>query len=219
MKTFRLIVVALVLIVLSLGAAVFVQAQRNQTDQNATTKAHDPGVRTGTIDAGGIIGGTTGDQKRYFVGGQGQFTEIEGVTLMSPGNGGLGPTFNGESCGQCHSQPATGGTSPSATIFPMVGPNPQVADANDMNASNAIPFFVTADGPVHEARFKSDSGVHDLFTIAGRMDAVGCTPALLSQPNFQKQYDDGNLSLRIPTPVFGAGLIEAIAMKTRSSRT
>ena len=42
MKTFRLIVVALVLIVLSLGAAVFVQAQRNQTDQNATTKAHDP---------------------------------------------------------------------------------------------------------------------------------------------------------------------------------
>ena len=128
------------------------------------------------------------------------------MTLMSPGNGGLGPTFNGESCGQCHSQPATGGTSPSATIFPMVGPNPQVADANDMNASNAIPFFVTADGPVPTSAPSSRIPASmTCLPSPGEWTLSAATPALLSQPNFQKQYDDGNLSLRIPTPVFGAG--------------
>jgi hypothetical protein len=83
MRTLRLMVVALVLMVLSLGAAVFVRAQRDQTDQDGMAKARDPGVRTGTIDAGGIISGTTGDLSRYFVGGQGQFTEVEGVKLTS----------------------------------------------------------------------------------------------------------------------------------------
>ena len=37
---------------------------------------------------------------------------------------------------------------------------------------------------------------------------------MLSQPNFQKQYDEGNFSFRIPTPVFGAGLVEAIDENT-----
>src|SRR5437588_11288075 len=58
---------------------------------------------------------------------------------------GLGPRFNGESCGQCHAQPAVGGTSPSA--------NPQVAAATDQGATNQLPFFITLKGPVREARF------------------------------------------------------------------
>jgi len=41
----------------------------------------------------------------------------------------------------------------------------------------------------------------------------GCI-ALLPQPDFKKENDDGNLSLRIPTPLFGAGLIEAIDENT-----
>jgi CxxC motif-containing protein (DUF1111 family) len=52
-----------------------------------------------------------------------------------------------------------------------------------------------------------DGGVHDLFTIAGRSDAVGCN---LAQPDFATAIRNNNVSFRIPTPVFGGGLIEAI---------
>ncbi len=76
-----------------------------------------------------------------------------------------------------------------------------------MGGTNTIPFFVTADGPVREARFKSDGGVHGLFTITGRGDAKGCS---MAQPDFAAEAANGNLSFRIPTPVFGAGLIETI---------
>jgi CxxC motif-containing protein (DUF1111 family) len=67
---------------------------------------------------------------------------------------------------------------------------------------------------VREARFPyqsdlrtPDGGVHDLFTITGRNDAQGCS---LVQPDFQGAANNGNLIFRIPTPVFGAGLIESI---------
>ena len=64
---------------------------------------------------------------------------------------------------------------------------------------------------MREARFKSDSGVHDLFTIAGSSNAPSCT---LAQPDFAAEAANGNLSFRIPTPVFGAGLIENIPENT-----
>ena len=76
-----------------------------------------------------------------------------------------------------------------------------------------MPTFVTATGPVRVARLirkpdgTPDGGVAPLFTIAGRTDAAGCT---LSQTNFAQQAAAGNLALRIPTPVFGAGLVEAV---------
>jgi CxxC motif-containing protein (DUF1111 family) len=178
----------------------------------------DPGPRTGFTVAGNPgnpIQGLTPQQMAFFQNGLSQFIEVEGVTLPSPGNGGLGPTFNSNSCGSCHSQPATGGTSPSMNAFPfvgqIVGQNPQFTVGQLMGGSNRIPFFVTADGPVREARFKSDSGVHDLFTISGRSDATGCT---MAQPDFAAEAANGNLSFRIPTPVFGAGLIENISDAT-----
>src|SRR5580704_7043788 len=204
----------------------------------ATGTAHgqavDPGPRGGTVGAGQPIANLTGDQMRFFQTAMAQFTEVEGVTLPSPGNGGLGPTFNSNSCGSCHSQPSVGGTSPSTSAFPFVGPNPQVAVANLMGATNTLPAFVTPDGPVREARFKyfyasrgdgrgrrgfggpldtddPDGGVHDLFTIAGRSDAPGC---VYPQEDFARAQADGNLSLRIPTPVFGVGLIENISDAT-----
>ncbi|HEU4685118.1 MAG TPA: di-heme oxidoredictase family protein, partial [Nitrospira sp.] len=52
-----------------------------------------------------------------------------------------------------------------------------------------------------------DGGVHALFTITGRSDAPGCH---LSQPDFRTAVAGRNVVFRIPTPVFGAGLIEAI---------
>ena len=42
---------------------------------------------------------------------------------------------------------------------------------------------------------------------AGRSDAPGCN---ISQPDFKTALANKNVSFRIPTPTFGAGLIEAI---------
>ena len=53
--------------------------------------------------------------------------------------------------------------------------------------------------------------MHDLYTIAGRTDAAGCT---LAQPDFATAVAQNNITFRIPTPVFGGGLIEAIEDST-----
>jgi CxxC motif-containing protein (DUF1111 family) len=76
------------------------------------------------------------------------------------------------------------------------------------NTTNSLPPFIAATGPVREARFPSDGGVHDLFTIAGMTGAESCK---LSQPNFAQALAANNLIFRIPTPLFGAGLIEQIS--------
>jgi CxxC motif-containing protein (DUF1111 family) len=74
-----------------------------------------------------------------------------------------------------------------------------------------VPSFITPNGPVREVRFirnpdgSPDGGVHDLYTIAGRSDAPGCT---LAQPNFAQQLAFNNVIFRIPTPLFGLGLVE-----------
>jgi CxxC motif-containing protein (DUF1111 family) len=173
----------------------------------AQTSAVDPGPRGAPIGAGAPIANLSVDQMRFFTNAMARFIAPEGVA------NGLGPTFNANSCGVCHSQPAIGGSSPSTTAFPFVGPNPQVALANLDQATNVVPSFVTTDGPVREARFKSvggrspDGGVHDLFTIQGRLDAPGCT---MSQENFDQALAQNNVIFRIPTPVFGGGLIEMI---------
>jgi hypothetical protein len=89
--------------------------------------------------------------------------------------------------------------------------NPEIAAAQAEGATNVIPSFVTADGPVREARFVTnpdgspDGGVHNLFSIAGRSDAAGCN---LPQPDFAAQLAARNVIFRIPTPVFGLGLVE-----------
>ena len=149
------------------------------------------------------------DMQKFWGGGQNIFKQIFSVSGNSEANNiigepgaGLGPAFNGNSCTMCHSHPTVGGTSPSS--------NPEFAIANVDGATNAIPSFVTADGPVREARFilnqkQLDGGVHNLFTIAGRSDAAGCN---LAQPNFAQQLANGNVIFRIPTPVFGLGLVE-----------
>src|SRR5437899_2647310 len=116
--------------------------------------------------------------------------------------------MNLDSCAGCHLHPVVGGTSPAA--------NPQVAFAGANGAKNTVPSFISPKGPVREARFVKnadgtpDGGVHDLFTIAGRADAPGC---VLAQPDFERELARRNVIFRIPTPVFGAGLIEQIPDK------
>jgi len=169
----------------------------------AATRAKDPGVRGGPAGAGGPLPGLTNAELALFQAGVAAFGEVEAVP------NGLGPRFNFDSCGGCHAQPATGGTSPSG--------NPQVAVATKAGAMNIVPSFITLNGPVREVRFKfktdgkRDGGVHNLYTIAGRTDAPGC---VLTQPDFKREAARENLIFRIPTPVFGAGLIEEIADAT-----
>jgi CxxC motif-containing protein (DUF1111 family) len=116
---------------------------------------------------------------------------------------GLGPRFNLDSCGGCHAFPSLGGTSP-----PI---NPQVALATAFGARNELPSFITLLGPIREARFKDDGQVHQLFVIRDRSDIPGKVPECpVQQPNFDQQLKKQNVIFRIPTPVFGAGLVEAI---------
>jgi CxxC motif-containing protein (DUF1111 family) len=185
------------------------------------SSVHDPGPRAGSVGAGQPIQRLNAEQLEYFQNGLTRFMQTDSVSGTIPGETGLGlgPGYNATSCQSCHAQPSAGGSSPSTNAYPNIGPNPQVAEANADGALNALPSFITADGPVREVRFPfvvgsnnavtttADGGVHDLFTIAGRTDASGCT---MAQPNFTQAAQLDNMIFRIPTPTFGAGLIEAI---------
>jgi CxxC motif-containing protein (DUF1111 family) len=80
-----------------------------------------------------------------------------------------------------------------------------------------VPSFITDDGPIRVARFvikpdgTPDGSVHNIYTVAGRVDAPGC---ILPQPDFDREAANHNLVFRIPTPTFGGGLIEAISDAT-----
>ncbi|HEY2627999.1 MAG TPA: di-heme oxidoredictase family protein [Usitatibacter sp.] len=175
-------------------------AWSQQSSSITTSRAHDPGPRGGAPAAGGPIPGLTPTELLFFTSSKLTFEEVEDVT------DGLGPTMNMNSCAGCHAAPATGGSSPPV--------NPQVAFAKLNGAKNTVPSFITANGPVREARFvknpdgTADGGVHAIFTVAGRADV---SPACqLAQENYEAAVAAKNVIFRIPTPVFGAGLIESI---------
>jgi CxxC motif-containing protein (DUF1111 family) len=165
--------------------------------------AHDPGLRGGSAGAGNALLGLDSTQQEFFASGKQNFQTAELVA------NGLGPRFNLDSCGGCHAYPAPGGSSPAA--------NPQIAVAAAYGAKNTIPSFLSINGPVRVVRFITtpegapDGDVHGLFVISGRndgADASGCTAA---QENFDAQAANHNVSFRIPTPLFGLGLIEQIS--------
>jgi CxxC motif-containing protein (DUF1111 family) len=166
-------------------------------------RAKDPGVRGGPAGAGGPIAGLTADENEMFVVGLEDFSENEDVA------DGVGPRFNAPGCAFCHVTPATGGTSPAVNpLFRLVDPNDEFRFTG-----NVVPSFITPNGPIREARFQfnpdgsRDGGVHNLFVIAGHADAPGCN---IKQEDFERQIRNRNIIFRIPTPTFGAGLIEQV---------
>ena len=151
------------------------------------------------------IDGLSADEMKLFCAGADEFVKFDKVK-----EDGLGPTMNFTSCGGCHLYPQSGGSSPPT--------NPQYRFSKEYPpGTNVTPSFITEHGPVREARFKhnndgtDDGGVHDLFTITGLPDAQGCE---LKQPNFAAELRNNNVIFRIPTPTFGAGLIEQIEDST-----
>ena len=150
---------------------------------------NDPGPRPGTAAAGNFYLPLNTNEQTFFNQAEQRFMEVDSVSggIAGEAGRGLGPTFNGNSCAQCHAQPAIGGSSPGLTSPQNPVANPQVALAALDGALNAVPSFITANGPVREARFVKnsngtlDGGVHDLYTVTGRSDALGCS---LAQPDF-----------------------------------
>ncbi|MGC2648156.1 MAG: di-heme oxidoredictase family protein, partial [Candidatus Sulfotelmatobacter sp.] len=177
----------------------------------------DPGVQSGNRGTGAALSSVLSNSPSgilaFFTDGQARFQEVEAVS--GGANNGLGPRFNSNSCSSCHAQPALGGTG-AAT-------NPEFAFPSDGVApGNTVPSFITATGPTREARFpfffnsngsvntsEPNGGVEDLYTVTGRSDAGTCTSSTaLPQPSFATAVAANNIIFRIPTPVFGAGLIE-----------
>ena len=184
----------------------------------------DPGVRPGAINGqpaasalsplplASVTANTPTGVLDFFNNGLTRFQNSEAISGTA--NNGLGPRFNFNNCAGCHSQPTVGGTG---------GPNnPEfTAIANGIAGPNdTTPAFITAHGPTREARFPfffnndgsantnaPNGGVETLFTVSGLTLANGCS---LQQPSFAAAAAAGNLIFRIPTPVFGAGLLENI---------
>jgi CxxC motif-containing protein (DUF1111 family) len=188
-------------IFVSIAFAMSSRAQ-NRLGNQGSSVARDPGVRGGPPGAGQPIAGLTIGELDFFGRvGQPVFAEVDAIA------NGLGPRFNLDSCAGCHAFPAVGGSSPFR--------NPQVTQAAAMAPGNTIPSFLSLSGPIREARFVNnsdgtpDGGVHGLFTISGRSDKPsGCA---IPQPDFS---NTSNIVFRIPTPIFGAGLIESIPDST-----
>src|SRR5215471_4171271 len=182
--------------VLVIGWAVACSSSRAET----LSRPIDPGVRPGSVTAGNPVAGVNAE---YFANVRRAFNEVYSIAGdIEPGVG-LGRRFNGTSCGGCHAYPTSGGSSPRQ--------NPQLAMAAAHGAINVIPSFLKPDGPVLAVRVKRSVGASEpgavlpLFTVSGRVDASQCA---VDQPDFS---DTANLSLRVPTPVFGAGFIDNIS--------
>src|SRR5262245_41773375 len=184
---------------LGIGIVALISVAHIQIASTASGVAVDPGVRGGVADAGAPLAGLSSSELGYFNAGKEEFAEDDDVAE------GLGPRMNLDSCVGCHSQPAVGGSSPAV--------NPQVDFASKDGGKDTVPPFLSLNGPVREARFvrnpngSLDGGVHALFTATGR-DGAG--PCKLTQPDFAGEMSRQNVIFRIPTPTFGAGLIEMI---------
>jgi CxxC motif-containing protein (DUF1111 family) len=165
--------------------------------------AVDPGVRGGEPGAGAALLGLDADQLALFEMGKLNFQSKKSVSQ------GLGPRFNLDSCGGCHAYPALGGSTPLL--------NPQIAVAKEFGAKNTVPAFLSSEGPIKVVRFvntpegKPDGKVHELFVISGRDDGTDASGCSATQEDFAAQAAKHNLSFRIPTPVFGLGVIEQIS--------
>jgi CxxC motif-containing protein (DUF1111 family) len=178
----------------------------------------DPGVQSASRGTGATIINPADDPNgftAFFEDGLARFQEVE--TVSNSANVGLGPRFNSNQCSSCHAQPAIGGTGAAV--------NPQFLFAsNGVAPGSTTPYFITANGPTREARFPfffnpngsadtnaPNGGVEGLFTVTGRSDAGSCS---LSQPSFAAAEAANNIIFRIPTPTFGAGLIENLDEST-----
>jgi CxxC motif-containing protein (DUF1111 family) len=218
MGAFRLVVTGLILALLTPSTVKLVRAEGQTTAAPSSpppsNTPQDPGVQTASRGTGATIINPNNDPNgftAFFDDGQTRFAAVE--TVNNSANVGLGPRFNSNQCSSCHAQPAEGGSSPAA--------NPEAEFTRDGVApQNTTPSFVTPNSPTREARFpffmnpdgtantsEPNGGVEDLFTVSGSAGAGSCQ---LAQPPFEAAVSANDIIFRIPTPLFGLGLIENI---------
>jgi len=200
----------------------------------------DPGPRKGAEAWWGEpLPGLTAAEQAAFTQGLARFREVASVSGTEPGatSTGLGPRFNLNSCAGCHAEPTVGGTSPA--LNPQVAVAREYGAGNSLpvfitaDGPVRVVRFARGDAPAGapappgrggfplqgppgapanpnapRATGRPDGSVHDLFVITGRKDAPGCN---ISQPEFASAVARRNAFFRIPTPLFGAGMIEAIS--------
>ena len=114
---------------------------------------NDPGPRSGPAGAGSFYPTLNSNEQALFNQALERFQEIDSVTGSLPGEEGkgLGPAFNGNSCAQCHAQPAVGGSSPGLKSPQNPIANPQVALATLDSAVEYSPI-------VHHDRWTGSRG-------------------------------------------------------------
>jgi CxxC motif-containing protein (DUF1111 family) len=134
------------------------------------------------IPLGGPLARLTASESKAFQDGQASFATVE-----DPDEG-LGPVFNGRSCGECHAAAALGGAGKDITISRVtrIGGHVKGVYSN----------LESIGGPVLQAR-----SLREIFADY----PIG--PEIVPRG---VQY----VSHRITTPLFGAGLMEAIDKKT-----
>ena len=148
-------------VALALGA-VLVAAVVRQSGGQAPAKFGDP-----------MVGITPREFEEFALGLQ-DFTEVESAEE------GLGPAFNGTSCGVCHSVPAIGG----------FGIMTEVRAGRRDEQGRFVPLSQGSDS------------LFQMFSIPSH----SCQPIIPSDANI--------IARRAPIPLFGAGLVEAIADET-----
>jgi CxxC motif-containing protein (DUF1111 family) len=121
---------------------------------------------------GSPLQGLTGHELELFREGLEDFNEVETA------EDGLGPAFNGNSCGSCHSIPAIGG----------------IATMTETRAG-----YVDEEGNFTALQGET---LYNLFSVGKH----ACQVTIPAEANV--------IARRVPTPIFGDGLIEAISDAT-----
>ena len=143
---------------------------------------------------GDPLDGLTAQELQRFEDGKEAFEEIE-----TPESG-LGPFFNGASCAECHGHPASGG------VAPPTRPELRELRIGRLNSRGEFDPLLALGGPVLHRQ-----GLGDLPEAVLRQLPPACSEVRgTTTPPREAQF----ASFRIATPVFGAGLIEAIPVET-----
>jgi len=143
---------------------------------------------------------------------------------------GLGARYNADQCLLCHAQPTLGGSG--GFIVPNPGQRVALPPENPLfrlvpyrfGKKNLVPSFQQQYGPIREVRFKyrpdgtRDGGVHQLWVVTGVNNDPTLANCRIVQPDFETEFAKGNLSFRIPTQMFGVGLIDSIQDREILSR-
>jgi hypothetical protein len=181
-------------------AALFL-SQVETASSTVHFQRHDPGVRGGCRGAGKAFANLTTNQLTFFDSGAADFAAAEEVEKAWAAD-------EPRQLRRLSHPAALGGISPVRESPGRI--------RHEERGTDKVPPFIASDGPVREARFvknpdgTADGGVHAIFHHH-RPPGRSLARALHARAaDFATQLANRNVIFRIPTPTFGAGLIEQI---------